>query len=55
MFHVKHRGLCYTGGMEFLSTDFAAGFWECMTALVPLFAAAILLWLVMTLITDVLR
>ena len=41
--------------MEFLNTDFAAGFWQCMTALVPLFGAAIVLWLVMTLITDVLR
>lgn len=47
--------MCYTGVMEFLSTDFAAGFWACMTALVPLFAAAILLWLVITLVSDVLR
>lgn len=41
--------------MEFLDTNFASGFWQCMTALVPLFGAACVLWLVMTLIADVLR
>lgn len=41
--------------MEFLNIDFVSGFWQCMTALVPLFGAAIVLWLVMTLVTDVLR
>jgi len=41
--------------MEFLNTDFADAFWQCMTALVPLFGAAIVLWCVIAIIADLLR